>query len=199
MTNNNEKHCEPNCDYKNYVRKGRGNLRCKDCDRDLTLELVLMADLKGNSSPTQSVEEKHIVNGIDLNDVAHSIVVARNLGTGCDNKDCVQCFPVSPTQSWEEEWELEFPPECRNSTYCSFTKERDKTIKDFISKTISLHEQRVREEIAEEIEKYIKSAEEETETHNIFENTENMNRVFMRVGVKKGLDLSASIARGKKK
>lgn len=31
---------------KEYIRKGRANLRCPDCDRDVTLELVLLAEFK---------------------------------------------------------------------------------------------------------------------------------------------------------
>ncbi len=37
------------CDYTNYVRKGRGYLVCPKCGKDITLELVLMAELKENS------------------------------------------------------------------------------------------------------------------------------------------------------
>lgn len=33
-------------DYKNYIRKGRADLRCSKCGKDITLELVIMADLK---------------------------------------------------------------------------------------------------------------------------------------------------------
>lgn len=32
------------CDFENAIRKGRANWRCPKCDRDLTLELVLMYD-----------------------------------------------------------------------------------------------------------------------------------------------------------
>ncbi len=32
------------CDYKNPVRFGRADWRCKDCGRNLMLELVLMKD-----------------------------------------------------------------------------------------------------------------------------------------------------------
>lgn len=38
------KECK-NCDYENYVRKGRAYLVCPNCGRDITLELVLMSEL----------------------------------------------------------------------------------------------------------------------------------------------------------
>lgn len=31
-------------DYKNYIRKGRADLRCPKCNQDITMDLVLMAD-----------------------------------------------------------------------------------------------------------------------------------------------------------
>jgi len=43
------------------------------------------------------------------------------------------------------------------------------------------------------VEKLDKGPEEETITHDIFQNTENMNRVFMRTGYRKALDTVLSI------
>jgi len=32
-------------DYENYIKKGRANLRCPKCDKDITMELVLMQEV----------------------------------------------------------------------------------------------------------------------------------------------------------
>ncbi len=37
------------CDYENPVRYGRADLRCKDCGRDITLELVLMYEVENKN------------------------------------------------------------------------------------------------------------------------------------------------------
>jgi len=44
------------CDYENYVRVGRGDLRCPKCRRDITLELVLLEEARENSK--SKIKEK---------------------------------------------------------------------------------------------------------------------------------------------
>lgn len=56
-------------------------------------------------------------------------------------------------------------------------------LKDFLQSEIDLERKR----IVEEIENMDKSPEEEKFTEDKFKNTENMNRVFMRVGYRKAL------------
>ena len=47
------------CDYENAIRVGRANWRCPKCNRDLTLELVLMHEAGITiKSPNQDEEHK---------------------------------------------------------------------------------------------------------------------------------------------
>ena len=50
------KECK-NCDYEHPVKYGRADLRCKDCGRDLTLELVIM--YKEGIDPIKSIKYKN--------------------------------------------------------------------------------------------------------------------------------------------
>ena len=64
-------------DYENPVRKGRANLRCKDCDADITMELVLMEDMKRKQEQPTAEEikeiEKLIENALFSTDSADSL------------------------------------------------------------------------------------------------------------------------------
>jgi|ERR1035437_9773211 hypothetical protein len=54
--NNKKEECKPNCDFDNSVRFGRADWRCKDCGRQLMLELVLMKEPTPASCPSWEVE-----------------------------------------------------------------------------------------------------------------------------------------------
>ena len=39
-----------NCDFENPVRKGRAEYCCPNCDRDYTIELVLINEIKDDNT-----------------------------------------------------------------------------------------------------------------------------------------------------
>jgi hypothetical protein len=97
-------------DYNNYVKRGRADLHCPKCDKDITLELVLMHEAE---NPQETKEVKNRLTDMD-NEEAEKLIA----------EGVVQEIPNKNIEGWDlaeklHEWYLEATKELDQDHYNS--------------------------------------------------------------------------------